>query len=45
MMVMAATFIGGTSIFGGEASIEGTFIGAFINPKGRIPRACPWMNG
>jgi len=17
----------------------------FINPKGRIPRACPWMNG
>jgi simple sugar transport system permease protein len=30
MMVMAATFIGGTSMFGGEASIEGTFIGAFI---------------
>ena len=30
MMVMAATFIGGTSMFGGEASIEGTFIGSFI---------------
>ncbi|MCG2821854.1 MAG: ABC transporter permease [Candidatus Atribacteria bacterium] len=30
MMVMAATFVGGTSMFGGEASIEGTFIGSFI---------------
>jgi len=30
MMVMAAVFVGGTSMFGGEASIEGTFIGAFI---------------
>jgi hypothetical protein len=24
------------------AFAEGLFI--FINPKGRIPRACPWMN-
>ena len=30
MMVMAAVFIGGTSMLGGVASIEGTFIGAFI---------------
>jgi len=30
MMVMAAVFVGGTSMFGGEANIEGTFIGAFI---------------
>jgi len=30
MMVMASTFVGGTSMFGGEASIEGTFIGSFI---------------
>jgi simple sugar transport system permease protein len=30
MMVMAAAFVGGTSMFGGEASIEGTFIGSFV---------------
>ena len=30
MMVMAAAFVGGTSMFGGEANIEGTFIGSFI---------------
>jgi len=30
MMVMAAVFVGGTSMFGGDANIEGTFIGAFI---------------
>jgi len=30
MMIMAAVFMGGTSMFGGEASIEGTFIGSFV---------------
>jgi len=30
MMVMAAVFVGGTSMFGGEASIFGTFLGAFM---------------
>ncbi|GAB4112707.1 MAG: ABC transporter permease [Candidatus Caldatribacteriota bacterium] len=30
MMVMAAVFVGGTSMSGGDANIEGTFIGAFI---------------
>jgi hypothetical protein len=28
--VMAAVFIGGTSIFGGKATIVGSFVGAFI---------------
>ncbi|MCK4599656.1 ABC transporter permease [Candidatus Bipolaricaulota bacterium] len=30
MMVMAAAFVGGTSMFGGEGTILGTFIGAFL---------------
>ncbi len=30
MMVFASVFVGGTSMFGGDASIEGTFIGSFI---------------
>jgi simple sugar transport system permease protein len=30
LIVMAAVFIGGTSIFGGEGSIVGTFFGSFI---------------
>ncbi|MDI3548450.1 MAG: simple sugar transport system permease protein [Halanaerobiales bacterium] len=30
MMTMAAVFVGGTSMFGGEATIFGTFVGAFL---------------
>jgi simple sugar transport system permease protein len=30
MMTLAAAFVGGTSMFGGEATIFGTFIGAFL---------------
>jgi simple sugar transport system permease protein len=30
MMIMAAVFVGGTSMFGGEASIFGTFAGSFM---------------
>lgn len=30
MMIMAAVFVGGTSMFGGEATIFGTFVGAFL---------------
>ncbi|HLV09797.1 MAG TPA: ABC transporter permease, partial [Halanaerobiales bacterium] len=30
MMVVATVFVGGTSMFGGEATILGTFIGAFL---------------
>jgi len=30
MMIMAAVFVGGTSMFGGEATIFGTFVGSFM---------------
>ena len=30
LTVMAAVFIGGTSIFGGKATIVGTYVGAYI---------------
>ena len=30
MTTMATVFVGGTSMFGGEGSILGTFIGAFL---------------
>ncbi|MGC9384479.1 MAG: ABC transporter permease [Kosmotogaceae bacterium] len=30
MMIMAAVFVGGTSMFGGEATIFGTFLGSFM---------------
>ncbi len=30
MMIMAAVFVGGTSMFGGQATIFGTFLGAFM---------------
>ena len=30
MMTMATVFVGGTSMFGGDATILGTVIGAFI---------------
>src|SRR3546814_9989645 len=37
LIALASVFIGGTSIFGGQATIVGTFFGAFI--IGKIGRA------
>ena len=33
----------GVLLKGNKNNVEGA--SDFINPKGRIPRACPWMNG
>ena len=30
MTTMAAVFVGGTSMFGGEGTVYGTFLGAFL---------------